>query len=166
VFLLCVMCSSTTAERQSLASRDRTCCLRRCLPARPLRFYGFRGSMAHPHNRCVRFAPAVAGDHATLATGRPLRPTRTGLSPAGPRQLSWRTSNPWSSKERMDCFVASLAMTERHGVSTARPTSLPCCRSISASLAFASGIGVTGIGPIFLARTRSSSSCVSRKLPT
>src|SRR5882672_8901896 len=42
------MCSSTTAERQSLASRDRTCCLRRCLPARPLRYYGFRGSMAHP----------------------------------------------------------------------------------------------------------------------
>src|SRR6266699_1026555 len=42
------MCSSTTAERQSLASRDRTCCLRRCLPARPLRFYGFRGSIAHP----------------------------------------------------------------------------------------------------------------------
>src|SRR5882757_9039408 len=42
------MCSSTTAERQSLASRDRTCCLRRCLPARPLRFSGFRGSIAHP----------------------------------------------------------------------------------------------------------------------
>ena len=42
------MCSSTTAERQSLAWRDRTCCLRRCLPARPLRFYGFRGSIAHP----------------------------------------------------------------------------------------------------------------------
>src|SRR5260370_39779556 len=42
------MCSSTTAERQSLASRDRTCCLRRCLPARPLRYYGFRGSTAHP----------------------------------------------------------------------------------------------------------------------
>ena len=48
VFLSCVMCSSTTAERQSLAKRDRTCCLRRCLPARPLRFYGFRGSIAHP----------------------------------------------------------------------------------------------------------------------
>src|SRR4030081_168697 len=47
-----------------------------------------------PHNRCVRFAPAVAGDHATLATGRPLRLTRTGLSPAGQRQLTWRTSNP------------------------------------------------------------------------
>src|SRR3981189_1144370 len=52
-----------------------------------------------PHNRCVRFAPAVAGDHATLATGRPLRPTRTGLSPAGPRQLSWRTSNPWPQRK-------------------------------------------------------------------
>src|SRR5882757_4708035 len=58
-----------------------------------------------PHNRCVRFAPAVAGDHATLATGRPLRPTRTGLSPAGPRQLSWRTSNPWP-QIKLDCFVA------------------------------------------------------------
>ena len=46
-----------------------------------------------------------------------------------------------------------------YGVSTARPTSLPFCRSTSASLALASGIGVTGIGAIFLARTRSSSSC-------
>ncbi len=45
-------------------------------------------------DRCVRFAPAVAGDYATLTTGRPLRPTRTGLPPAGSRQLSWRTSNP------------------------------------------------------------------------
>src|SRR5712675_1268237 len=52
-----------------------------------------------PHNRCVRFAPAVAGDHATLATGRPLRLTRTGLSPAGQRQLSWRTSNPWPQRK-------------------------------------------------------------------
>src|SRR5882724_10617455 len=42
------MCSSTTAERQSLASRDRTCCLRRCLPARPLRISVFRGSITHP----------------------------------------------------------------------------------------------------------------------
>src|SRR5258705_12411679 len=42
------MCSSTTSEPQSLPSRDRPCCLRRCLPARPLRYYGFRGSMAPP----------------------------------------------------------------------------------------------------------------------
>src|SRR6267378_5895269 len=60
------MCSSTTAERQSLASRDRTCCLRRCLPARPLRFYGFRGSMAHPTQSLC-----------TLRTRRRRRPRNT-----------------------------------------------------------------------------------------
>src|SRR5208283_2724155 len=38
-------------------------------------------------NCCVRFATAVTNSHATLATGRPLRPTRTGLSPARQRQL-------------------------------------------------------------------------------
>src|SRR6266567_7067744 len=42
------MGSSTTAERQRLAKRRRTCCLRRCLPSRPLRSYGFRGSISHP----------------------------------------------------------------------------------------------------------------------
>jgi hypothetical protein len=83
VFLLCVMWSSTTAERQSLASRDRTCCLRRCLPARPLRYSGFRGSIAHPtqslctlrtrrrrrpRNTCYR-APATAYPDRSL-TGR------------------------------------------------------------------------------------------------
>src|SRR3979411_2602309 len=65
-FLLCVMCSSTTAERQSLASRDRTCCLRRCLPARPLRYYGFRGSIAHPTQSLC-----------TLRTRRRRRPRNT-----------------------------------------------------------------------------------------
>ena len=39
-------------------------------------------------NRCVRFAAAVADSHATLATGRPLQLTRTGLSPARRRQLT------------------------------------------------------------------------------
>src|SRR5262245_6463299 len=53
-----------------------------------------------------------------------------------------------------------------YGVSTARPTSLPLCKSTSASLALASGSGVTGIGGIFFDRTRLSSSCVSRRLPT
>ena len=33
-----------------------------------------------------------------------------------------------------------------YGVKIARPTSLPCCRSTSASLALANGIGVTGMG--------------------
>src|SRR5882762_6736659 len=83
-----------------------------------------------PHNRCVRFAPAVAGDHATLATGRPLRPTRTGLSPAGPRQLSWRTSNPSRQKESMDCFAA-LAMTPKHAFALATP----CARGVDESYA-------------------------------
>jgi transposase len=36
----------------------------------------------------VRFATAVADSHATLATGRPLQLTRTGLSPARRRQLT------------------------------------------------------------------------------
>src|SRR6266576_2505702 len=77
-----------------------------------------------PHNRCVRFAPAVAGDHATLATGRPLRLTRTGLSPAGPRQLclahkqsiarvviaSEAKQSILPLRGEMDCFAA-LAMT-------------------------------------------------------
>jgi len=83
-----------------------------------------------PHNRCVRFAPAVAGDHATLATGRPLRLTRTGLSPAGQRQLSWRTSNPSRQKESMDCFAA-LAMTPKHAFALATP----CARGVDESYA-------------------------------
>src|SRR5271154_4993018 len=40
----------------------------------------------------------------------------------------------------------------RYGVSTARPTSLPFCRSTSASLALLSGKVVTGIGAIFPVR--------------
>jgi hypothetical protein len=83
----CVMGSSTTAERQRLASRRRTCCPRRCLPPRPLRDFVIRGSMAHPQDRCVRFALTVADDYATLTTGRPLPLTRTGLPPVGSRQL-------------------------------------------------------------------------------
>src|SRR6185312_7261427 len=54
----------------------------------------------------------------------------------------------------------------RYGVSTVRPTTAPCCNCTSASLALASGAVVTGIGGTFFVRTRSSSSCVSRKLPT
>src|ERR1700730_1210067 len=89
------MWSSTTAERQPLASRGRTCCLRRCLPSRPLRNYGFRGSIAHPTRslctlrsrrrrrpRNTRYrAPATAYPDRTF-TGR--------ITPA----LAWRTSNP------------------------------------------------------------------------
>src|SRR5258708_5315622 len=102
------MCSSTTAERQSLASRDRTCCLRRCLPARPLRFYGFRGSIAHPTQSLC-----------TLRTRRRRRPRNTRYrAPATAypdRSLTGRTTPALPgaqaihrAQERMDCFVATL----------------------------------------------------------
>src|SRR5882762_3498555 len=85
-----------------------------------------------PHNRCVRFAPAVAGDHATLATGRPLRPTRTGLSPAGPRQLSWRTSNPWPQQRKH-----GLLRCARNDEESAHDFVLaaPCARAVDESSA-------------------------------
>src|SRR5690242_11700496 len=44
-----------------------------------------------PQDCCVRFAVVIAVYAATLATGRALPLTRAGLSPAGTRQLSWRT---------------------------------------------------------------------------
>jgi len=105
------MCSSTTAERQSLASRDRTCCLRRCLPARPLRYYGFRGSIAHPTQSLC-----------TLRTRRRRRPRNTRYrAPATAypdRSLTGRTTPAFlahkqsilSLRGEMDCF-APLAMT-------------------------------------------------------
>ena len=40
-----------------------------------------------PNDHCVRFAVVVAFHDATLVTGRALPLSRTGLSPAGPRQL-------------------------------------------------------------------------------
>src|SRR5216683_712559 len=102
------MCSSTTAERQSLASRDRTCCLRRCLPARPLRYYGFRGSIAHPTQSLC-----------TLRTRRRRRPRNTRYrAPATAypdRSLTGRTTPAYlahkqskGTKARLDCFVAAL----------------------------------------------------------
>src|SRR3954451_16868263 len=53
---------------------------------------GSRVGRSHtPQDCCVRFAVVVAFHAATLATGRALPLTRTGLSPVGTRQLSWRT---------------------------------------------------------------------------
>ena len=69
-------------------------------------------------------------------------------------------------QEVMAGLSPAMTGSRCYGVRTARPTSLPFCRSVSASLALASGIVVTGIGGIFLARTRSSNSWVSRRLPT
>src|SRR5690349_11390938 len=53
----------------------------------------FRSSIQSSSSRCVRFATAVAGGPATRATGRALPLTRTGLSPAGSRQLRLAHTN-------------------------------------------------------------------------
>src|SRR3984957_8394977 len=71
--------------------------------------------------------------------------------------LIWCRQKTWMAGTRMRRRASRFcpAMTKKsigsYGVSTARPTSLPFCRSTSASLAFASGIGVTGIGSALLA---------------
>ncbi len=99
----CVMWSSTTAERQPLASRYRPCCLRRSLTSRPLRHLAF-GLNTYPTRSLCTLRSRRRRRPATLVIGRPLRLTRAGLPPAGSRQLPWRTRNqenpspfPWSS---------------------------------------------------------------------
>jgi hypothetical protein len=50
----------------------------------------FKDFVAHSHtpsDHCVRFVMVVTFHDATLVTGRALPLSRTGLSPAGPRQL-------------------------------------------------------------------------------
>ncbi len=93
-FLSGVMWSQTPAERQHLAQRCRTCCLRRFQPPRPLQHQAFRSSIHTPQDCCVRFATAVTVGPATLATGRPA----TALP--GPdfhrlecASFAWRTDN-------------------------------------------------------------------------
>ncbi len=92
------MWSSTTAERQPLASRDRTCCLRRSLPSRPLRRFGFRGSIAHPTRslctlRSRRRRRPRNTRYRAPATAYPSRSSTGRIAPA-----SWRTRNPRKSK--------------------------------------------------------------------
>ena len=96
---------STTAERQPLAKRDRTCCLRRCLPARPLRVYVFRGSIANPTQslctlrcrRCRRHrnthyrAPATAYPDRSL-TGRTAPACLAHKQSMSPRMARWIAS--------------------------------------------------------------------------
>ncbi len=72
------------------------------------------GAQSHtPHNCCVRFEPAVADGHATLATRRALPLTRAGLPPAGTRQLLLAHKRPrGDAHATLGCFVAALlAMT-------------------------------------------------------
>ena len=53
----------------------------------------FRSSIQSSSSRCVRFATTVTDDPATLATGRALPSTRTGLPPVGLRQLRLAHAN-------------------------------------------------------------------------
>src|SRR5216683_377657 len=102
------MCSSTTAERQSLASRDRTCCLRRCLPARPLRYYGFRGSTAHPTQSLC-----------TLRTRRRRRPRNTRYrAPATAypdRSLTGRTTPAYLAHKQSRALHLMKTVLPRRG---------------------------------------------------
>src|SRR5215208_4692415 len=56
-------------------------------PLGPCAVRSFVAQSHTPCNRCVRFAAAVASDHATLATKRTLLLTWAGLAPAGSHQL-------------------------------------------------------------------------------
>src|SRR3954469_12070088 len=66
----------------------------------------FRGSMQSSSSRCVRFKTIVADDLATLATGRALPPSRTGLPPAGSRQLRLAHTNRLSAI--LPCYQVCL----------------------------------------------------------
>src|SRR5712664_4169655 len=99
------MGSSTTAERERLAYRDRTCCLRRCLPARPLRISVFRGSITHPTGslctlrtrRCRRLRNT---HYRAPATAYPDRSSTGWIAPAF---LAHKQSRP--SFLALDCFA-------------------------------------------------------------
>ena len=70
----------------AFAYRDRTCCLRRFLPARPLRFFCFRGSITHPTRSLC-----------TLRDRRRRRPRNTryrALATAYPRRSSTGRTTP------------------------------------------------------------------------
>src|SRR5208282_5563440 len=83
--LLCVRESQTSAERQRLASRHRTCCLRRYVPSRRLRLVPFRGSIVHPTQSLC-----------TLRRGRHL-PRRNTRYQAGATPYLGRTSTGWNA---------------------------------------------------------------------
>src|SRR5256885_4413590 len=91
----------------------------------------FEAQLHTPHDHCVRFAAAVTGDHATLVTGRPLRLTRTGLSPAGSRQLlPGAQAIHLSPGCGMDCFVANAPRNDGGKVTRSSPRHAPRRRGI------------------------------------
>src|SRR3954451_20656088 len=69
---------------------------------------GSRVGRSHtPQDCCVRFAVVVTFHAATLATGRALPLTRTGLSPVGTGQLSCRTKDGRLLSRNVDCVPSN-----------------------------------------------------------
>src|ERR1700738_400611 len=67
----------------------------------PCDFKDFVAQSHTPDDHCVRFAVVVAFHDATLVIGRALPLSRTGLSPAGPRQLRLARSSAGSQIEEL-----------------------------------------------------------------
>ncbi|SDR04645.1 hypothetical protein SAMN05519103_00533 [Rhizobiales bacterium GAS113] len=111
--LSCVMGSSTTAERQGLAWRPRTFCLRLCQRPRPLRHCAFRGSITHPtrslcklRNRRRRRPRNTR--YRAPATAYPRRTCTGWITPA-----SWRSDNVLNSFGRSDFTGATVCCRPR-----------------------------------------------------
>src|ERR1700730_880542 len=82
------MWPSTPAERRHLASRCRTCCLRRFRASRPPQSYFFRGSIPHPiRSLCTLRIRRRRRLRNTRFPAVRYRLTGAGLSPAGSLQL-------------------------------------------------------------------------------
>jgi hypothetical protein len=61
-----------------------------------------------PNDHCVRFAVVVAFHDATLVTGQALPLSRTGLSPAGPRQLRLAHRYAFTVRDSHPLLLAGL----------------------------------------------------------
>ena len=81
-------------------------------------------AQSHTPHDCYVLALAVAGDDATLASGRALPLTRTGLPPAGSRQLrlahEWNLFKPLRQFRQLSPAARGVCRFRR------RPCRLPC----------------------------------------
>ena len=76
------------------------------------------------HNCCVRFVADVTGGHATLATGRALPITRTGLSPAGPDQLILTHPRCLDGPDPISVNIMPTVLPDCHGANKMRKIQL------------------------------------------
>ncbi len=75
----------------------------------PCEFKDFVAQSHTPHDYCVRFVVVVAFHNATLVIGRALPLSRTGLSPAGPRQLRLAHRYAFTVRDSHPLLLAGLA---------------------------------------------------------